>query len=108
MKKEEMLKKLVAVKNLAEQGVGGEKETAKRMYEALKLKYGISEAEIEAAVVPDVEEKNADNVFTLWVLTTNLKEERELCEGCQEDCQECGTYENIKKLEKEYEKLATR
>lgn len=34
MQKAAMVKKLAAVKELAENGVGGEKETAQRMYKA--------------------------------------------------------------------------
>lgn len=44
MQKEKMIKKLAAVKALAERGEGGEKETAMWMYSELKRKYGITDA----------------------------------------------------------------
>ena len=50
MKREKALEKLAKIKALAERGVGGEKETAKRMYEELCRKYEISEDEEEAAL----------------------------------------------------------
>lgn len=52
MQKEKMIKKLAAVKALAENGVGGEKETASRMYEDLKAKYGITDEEVAAVKEP--------------------------------------------------------
>ena len=42
MTREQATKKLKALKALAEKGVGGEKEGARRLYEKLKSKYGIS------------------------------------------------------------------
>lgn len=45
-----VLEKLGKIKALAERGVGGEKETAKRMYVELCAKYGISEDETESAL----------------------------------------------------------
>ena len=50
MTREQATKKLKALKTLAEKGVGGEKETALRMYEDLCRKYDISEDEAEAAL----------------------------------------------------------
>ena len=47
MTKEQVVKKLKALKALAEQGVGGEKEGARRLYDKLKSKYGISEEELQ-------------------------------------------------------------
>ena len=41
MTKEQAEKKLKALKVLAERGVGGERETAKRLYKKLKKKYEI-------------------------------------------------------------------
>lgn len=38
--------KLAKIKELAERGVGGEKETAMRMYEELKARYEIEDEEI--------------------------------------------------------------
>lgn len=108
MQKETMIKKLAAVKALAERGVGGEKETALRMYSDLKEKYGITDAEVTAAGTPPVEEVKqefSDIAFALWVLTNNLAEEKEFCRDCVEKCQDCSTYENIKDLERQYEEL---
>lgn len=44
--KEKIAAKLAKIKALAEHGVGGEKETALRMYEELKAKYEIKDEEI--------------------------------------------------------------
>lgn len=49
--REKVLEKLGKIKALAERGVGGEKETAVRMYEELCRKYDISGDEEEAALV---------------------------------------------------------
>ena len=50
IQREKVLEKLGKIKALAERGVGGEKETALRMYEDLCRKYDISEDEAEAAL----------------------------------------------------------
>lgn len=50
LKREKVLNKLAKIKALADRGVGGEKETALRMYEELKRKYDISPDEAEAAL----------------------------------------------------------
>ena len=50
IQREKVLEKLGKIKALAERGVGGEKETAMRMYEDLCRKYDISEDEAEAAL----------------------------------------------------------
>lgn len=50
IQREKVLEKLGKIKALAERGVGGEKETALRMYEELCRKYDISEDEAEAAL----------------------------------------------------------
>lgn len=114
MQKERMVEKLAAVKNLAERGVGGEKETALRMYEELKEKYGISEAEIEAVTAePDAEAEKeySDIVFLLWVIANNLDDEMKVCRDCterknqQEMCMGCATDENINDLKRQYEEL---
>ena len=44
--------KLVKIKALAERGVGGERQTAQQMYEALKRRYGITDEEVNRAAVP--------------------------------------------------------
>lgn len=51
IQREKVLDKLGKIKALAERGVGGEKETALRMYEELCRKYEISEDEAEAALM---------------------------------------------------------
>lgn len=108
MHKKKMIKKLAAVKALAENGVGGEKETASRMYEDLKEKYGITDEEVAAVkeqTAAEVKQEFSDIAFVLWVLTNNLAEEKEFCRECMESCHNCSTYENIKDLEKQYGEL---
>ena len=108
MQKEKMIKKLAAVKALAENGVGGEKETASRMYEDLKEKYGITDEEVAAVkeqTAAEAKQEFSSIAFTLWVLTNNLVEEKEFCRNCREDCRDCSTGENIKELERQYEEL---
>lgn len=108
LQKEKMIKKLAAVKALAENGVGGEKETASRMYEDLKEKYGITDEEVAAVkeqTAAEAKQEFSSIAFTLWVLTNNLAEEREFCRECLEECSDCSTYENIKDLERQYEEL---
>lgn len=51
IQREKVLEKLGKIKALAERGVGGEKETAMRMYEELCRKYDISDNEAEAALM---------------------------------------------------------
>lgn len=115
MQKEAMIKKLAAVKELAEKGVGGEKETARRMYSDLKEKYGITDAEVAAAGTPPAEEVKQEFssiAFAMWVLTSNLDEEMRICwDYCpysdkKEMCAECATNANIKDLKSQYEELA--
>ncbi len=111
MQKEKMIEKLAAVKALAERGVGGEKETALRMYSDLKEKYGITDAEIATVGTPQVEEVKqefSDIAFAMWVLVGNLQEEKDFCMDCPcagDHCLNCSTYENIKDIEKQYEDL---
>lgn len=115
MKKEKIIKKLAAVKALAERGVGGEKETAMRMYSDLKEKYGITDAGVVTAGIPPVEEaklKFSDIAFAMWVLVSNLDEETRICWNycpySKEDemCADCATNANIKDLKAKYEELA--
>lgn len=51
IQREKVLEKLGKIKALAERGVGGEKETAIRMYEEMCRKYNISDDEAEAALM---------------------------------------------------------
>lgn len=114
MQKEAMIKKLAAVKALAENGVGGEKETARRMYKDLKEKYGITDGEVEAVKEPaatEVKKEFSDIAFAMWVLASNLDEEMRVCwDYCpyndkKEMCAGCSTNDNIKDLKAQYEEL---
>ncbi len=104
MTREQATKKLKALKTLAEKGVGGEKEGARRLYEKLKSKYGISEEELQQEQKDPQEKKfDGDTLFQAATTATMLKEEQEECDACpghygQEECMGCGTYENIQKL----------
>lgn len=117
MQKEKMIKKLAAVKALAERGEGGEKATAMQMYSDLKRKYGITDAEVAAAGTPPVQEVKkefSDIAFAMWVLTSNLDEEMRICwdfcpyENKDEMCAGCATNANIKDLKAQYEELTRR
>ena len=95
MTKEQAERKLKALKALAERGIGGEKETAKRLYEELKKKYGVQEEKKQ----PSTEV----SMFYAGVVSWLLQEELENCNECpyqngQEICEQCGTYENIKEI----------
>lgn len=114
LQKEAMIKKLAAVKALAENGVGGEKETARRMYEDLKAKYGITDGEVAAVKEPaaaEVKKEFSDIAFALWVLANNLDDEMKICRDCPDRnnpdaiCAGCATDENIKDLKAQYEEL---
>lgn len=113
MTADKMTVKLAKLKALAENGVGGEKETAQRMYEELRCKYGISEAAVAAVTKPtaaEVKQELSGISFALWVLANNLQEEAEMCSSCPfpqggSSCDGCATKENRKDLEKQYEEL---
>lgn len=105
MTREQATKKLKALKALAEKGVGGEKEGARRLYERLKSKYGISEEELQQQGQQEPKEKqfDGDTLFQAATVATMLKAEQEECDACpghygQEECESCGTYENIQRL----------
>lgn len=105
MQKEAMIRKLAAVKALAERGVGGEKETAKRLYEELKKKYGIE----EETAREEVENDTVISMFYMDMMGFTLQQELENCNECpyqsgQEICEQCGTYENIKEICRRIEK----
>ena len=112
MTKEQITKKLKALKALAEQGVGGEKEGARRLYEKIKSKYGISEEELkEPQQDPQERQFDGDTLFQAATTATMLKAEQEECDACpghygQEECESCGTYENIQRLCLQLEKLS--
>lgn len=104
MKREQAVKKLKALKALAQRGVGGEKEGAQRAYEKLKEKYSISEEELqEGKQEPKEKEFDGDTMFQAAAAATMLKAEQQECDDCpahygQKECEECGTYENIQRL----------
>lgn len=99
MTKEQAGRKLKALKTLAERGVGGEKETAKQLYERLKNKYGVEEETAK-------EEADSDlviSMFYMGIMDFTLQQELENCNKCpyqngQKICEQCGTYENIKEI----------
>lgn len=99
MTKEQAERKLKALKVLAERGVGGEKETAGRLYEEFKKKYGVG---TETAK----EETDSDfviSMFYMGMMGFTLQQELENCNECpyqngQEICGQCGTYGNIKEI----------
>lgn len=113
MEADKMTLKLAKLKALAENGVGGEKETAQRMYEDLKAKYSITDEAVAAIGKPTAQEvkKEFSSIsFALWVLANNLAEEAEMCNHCpypqgSNSCDGCATIENRKDLEKQYEEL---
>ena len=113
MTADKMTVKLAKLKALAENGVGGEKETAQRMYEDLKAKYSITDEAVAAIAKPtaaEVKQELSSISFALWVLANNLAEEVEMCNRCpypqgSSSCDGCATIENRKDLEKQYEEL---
>lgn len=65
MTKEQVAEKLKKLKNLAERGVDGEKETALRLYEELKEKYSIEDQDLsEARQVADTTERRREDLQT--------------------------------------------
>ena len=101
MTREQAADKLKKLKALAEKGVGGEREDARRLYEKIKRKYGISEEELQQD--PQERQFDGDTLFQAATTATMLKAEQEECDACpghygQEECESCGTYENIQKL----------
>ena len=112
MTREQATKKLKALKELAEKGVGGEKEGARRLYEKLKNKYGISEEELrQEPKDPQEKQFDGDTLFQAATAEIMLKAEQEECDACpghygQEECESCGTYENIQRLCLQLEKLS--
>lgn len=112
MTRDQTVKKLKALKELAERGVGGEKEGAKRLYNKLKSKYGISEEELqERQKEPQEKPLDGGEMFQAATAAMLLKEEQKECDGCpvkfgQKECEECGTYANIQKLCLQLEKLS--
>jgi len=112
MTKEQAVTKLKALKALAERGVGGEKEGARRLYDKLKSKYGISEEELQEKPQEQPEKPfDGDTMFQAATAATMLKAEQQECDDCparygQKECEECGTYANIQRLCLQLEKLS--
>lgn len=112
MTREQITKRLKALKALAEQGVGGERRDARRLYEKLKSKYGISEEELQQEPQnPQEKQFDGDTLFQAATTATMLKSEQEECDACpghygQEECESCGTYENIQRLCLQLERLS--
>lgn len=101
MTKERVIKKMKVLRELAKKGVGGEKEGAQRMYEKLKSRYGINEEDL----LQDQEEKRFEviDLFKKAEAGRMLEAEQKECDNCparygQKECEECGTYENIRRI----------
>lgn len=120
--RKKIIAKLVKVKALAERGEGGEKETAQRMYEALKRRYEITDAEangaaVETADISDIDQRSLRKYrgisFALAAVASTLTQENEICKGCpyannDKQCGECSTYWNIRDLQVEFETMQQR
>lgn len=117
--KQKIIAKLAKIKALAERGVGGEKETALQMYEALKAKYSVSDEEVQTAAVapeevPEIDLKQFWGIaFSLCIIANNLQEEMDCCHSCpythtEEGCSECSTHANIRGLQLQYEEMHRR
>ena len=113
--RKKIIAKLIKIKALAERGVGGEQATAQLMYDTLKKRYGITDEEVSRAAGGTVDITEIDLkqcwglAFALGVIANNLQDEMELCTVCPhthtEDCAGCGTSENIKDLQIQYETM---
>lgn len=116
--KQKIIAKLAKIKALAERGVGVEKETALQMYEALKAKYSVSDEEVQAAAVVPFDISKIDLkqywgiAFQMATVVNSLQEELDFCNKCPyshtEECEGCGTHENIKELQLQYEEVRSR
>ena len=117
--KQKITEKMAKIKALAERGVGGEKTTALQMYEALKNKYGITDEEVQQSTVNPQDLSKIDLkqfwgiTFSMSVIASNLQEENDICAACphtwnDEQCENCGTYWNIKDLQLEFETMQKR
>lgn len=108
--------KLAKIKALAERGVGGERQTAQQMYEALKRRYGITDEEVNRAAVPvdisGIDLKKFWGIsFRMALIVYSLNEEQKTCEMCRQvllqepECEMCSTYKNTKDLQQQFEDL---
>ena len=89
--RKKIIAKLIKIKALAERGVGGEQATAQLMYDTLKKRYGITDEEVSRAAggtvdITEIDLKQCPHTHT-------------------EDCAGCGTSENIKDLQIQYETM---
>lgn len=112
MDRKKIIEKLQKLKVLSEKGIGGERSGAKFKYEKLKSKYGITEQDLQEEP-QDQQEKpfDGDTLFQAATAATMLNAEQQECDVCpghygQKECEECGTYENIRKLCLQLEKLS--
>lgn len=115
MDKEKAIEKIAKVKQLAEKGVGGEKEDAKRLCKELIKKYGITMEDVKAFEQGEADEiarSKADIIglsIALGIIANCLEDERTECEMCgrygSEYCKECPTQKNIEDLCLQYETL---
>lgn len=112
MDRKKIIEKLQKLKVLSEKGIGGERSGAKFKYEKLKSKYGITEQDLQEEP-QDQQEKPFDGykLFQAATAATMLNAEQQECDVCpghygQKECEECGTYENIRKLCLQLEKLS--
>ena len=100
--RKKIIAKLIKIKALAERGVGGEQATAQLMYDTLKKRYGITDEEVSRAAGGTVDITEIDLkqcwglAFALGVIANNTR---------TEDCAGCGTSENIKDLQIQYETM---
>jgi hypothetical protein len=122
IQREKIAEKLKKIKALAERGEGGEKETAKRMYEALKRRYEITDTEangvaVETADISDIDLRSLRQYrgisFAMAAVVSTLAQENEICKDCPyannaEQCGECSTYWNIRDLQVEFETMQQR
>lgn len=118
IQREKVIAKLAKIQALAERGEGGEKVTALQMYEALKKKYSISDEEVQQAAAVPVDISKIDLkqywgiAFQMATAVSSLQEELDFCNKCPyshtEECEGCGTHENIKELQLQYEEVRSR
>lgn len=119
MNRKKQIEKLAKIKALAERGVGGEKQTALKLYEDLKKKHSITEEEVQQASGTGAREITQTDYQNFWglafglgIIINNLRDEMELCEGCRkggicEECeaQGCPVPANIRGLQMSYERI---
>ena len=119
MDRQKQIEKLAKIKALAERGVGGEKQTALKLYGDLKKKHGIEEKEVQQAsgtaekAITQADYQNFWGLaFGIGIIANNLHDEMELCAECEkgglrEECEaeDCPVFENIRGLQMSYEHI---